>query len=162
MSAFRFSHEAIDPVALRAELVDPHCGGFAAFEGWVRNHNEGQQVTRLEYEAFEALGVREGERIIEEARKRFGVDRILCVHRLGSLGLTDTAVWVGAAAAHRDEAFRACRFVIDEVKHRVPIWKKEHYVSGDSGWVNCERCAAHAGSHEHEHGHDHAHHHDHA
>jgi molybdopterin synthase catalytic subunit len=159
MSAFRFSHEPIDAVPLRAELIDPHCGGFAAFEGWVRNHNEGQQVTRLEYEAFEALGVREGERIIAEARERFGVERILCVHRLGSLGLTDVAVWVGAAAAHRDEAFRACRYVIDEVKHRVPIWKKEHYVSGDSGWVNCERCAAHAHDHDHDHGqvhHDHA------
>lgn len=158
MSAFRFSHDPIDAVPLRAELVDTHCGGFTAFEGWVRDHNEGQQVTRLEYEAFEALGVREGERIIEEARQRFGVQRLLCVHRLGSLGLTDVAVWVGAASAHRDEAFRACRYVIDEVKHRVPIWKKEHYVSGDSGWVNCERCAAHAGDHAHEHTHDHAHH----
>ena len=149
MSAFRFSHAPIDAVPLRAELIDPHCGGFAAFEGWVRDHNEGQQVTRLDYEAFEALGVREGERIIAEARERFGVDRILCVHRLGELGLTDVAVWVGAAAAHRDEAFRACRYVIDEVKHRVPIWKKEHYVSGDSGWVNCERCATRA-HHRHE------------
>jgi len=160
MSAFRFSHSPIDTAPLRAELVDTHCGGFTAFEGWVRDHNEGQKVTRLEYEAFEALGVREGERIIEEARKRFGVTQLLCVHRLGSLGLTDIAVWVGAAAAHRDEAFRACRYVIDEVKHRVPIWKKEHYVSGDSGWVNCERCAAHAGDHGHEAGHAH-HHHDH-
>src|SRR5690606_26703194 len=129
--------------------------------GWVRDHNEGQKVTRLDYEAFEALGVREGERIIAEARQRFGVERILCVHRLGSLDLTDVAVWVGAASAHRDEAFRACRYVIDEVKHRVPIWKKEHYVSGDSGWVNCERCAAHAGDADLEAGHAH-HHHDHA
>lgn len=157
MSAFRFSHTPVDAAPLRAELVDAHCGGFAAFEGWVRDHNEGQQVTRLEYEAFEALGVREGERIIEEARQRFGVQQILCVHRLGSLALSDVAVWVGAAAAHRDEAFRACRYVIDEVKHRVPIWKKEHYLSGDSGWVNCERCAAHAGEHDHAHAHhDHA------
>jgi molybdopterin synthase catalytic subunit len=155
MSAFRFSHEAIDTAPLRAELVDTQCGGFTAFEGWVRDHNEGQQVTRLEYEAFEALGVREGERIMAEARERFGVTQVLCVHRLGSLALTDIAVWVGAAAAHRDEAFKACRYIIDEVKHRVPIWKKEHYVSGDSGWVNCERCAVHA------HDHDHAHHHDH-
>ena len=161
MSAFRFSHTPIDAVPLRAELIDPHCGGFAAFEGWVRDHNEGQKVTRLDYEAFEALGVREGERIIAEARQRFGVERILCVHRLGSLDLTDVAVWVGAASAHRDEAFRACRYVIDEVKHRVPIWKKEHYVSGDSGWVNCERCAAHAGDADLETGHAH-HHHDHA
>ena len=68
--------------------------------------------------------------------------RAACVHRVGSLALGDVAVWVGVSAAHRDEAFRACRFIIDEVKHRVPIWKKEHYVNGDSGWVNCERCAA--------------------
>jgi molybdopterin synthase catalytic subunit len=72
------------------------------------------------------------------------------------------AVWVGATAPHRDEAFRACRYVIDEVKHRVPIWKKEHYVNGDSGWVNCERCAEaptrHEGSATHEHLHaGHAH-----
>jgi molybdopterin synthase catalytic subunit len=61
---------------------------------------------------------------------------------------------VGVAAAHRDEAFKACRYIIDEVKHRVPIWKKEHYVSGDSGWVNCERCATHAHDHSHQ-DHDH-------
>jgi molybdopterin synthase catalytic subunit len=155
MNAFRFAHTPIDTAPLRTELVDAHCGGFAAFEGWVRNHNEGQQVTQLEYEAFEALGVREGERIMQEARERFGLTQVLCVHRLGRLELTDIAVWVGAAAAHRDEAFKACRYIIDEVKHRVPIWKKEHYVSGDSGWVNCERCATHA--HDHEHGHAHGH-----
>ena len=153
MSAFRFSHTAIDATALRAELLDTSCGGYVAFEGWVRDHNEGQQVMRLEYEAFEALGVREGEKIVAEACARFGVTRALCVHRLGDLPLTEIAVWVGVAAPHRDEAFKACRYIIDEVKHRVPIWKKEHYVSGDSGWVNCERCAAHAHDHEHDHAH---------
>jgi molybdopterin synthase catalytic subunit len=156
MNAFRFAHTPIDTALLRAELINTHCGGFTAFEGWVRDHNEGQQVVQLEYEAFEALGVREGERIIQEARERFGITQLLCVHRLGTLALTDIAVWVGAAAAHRDEAFKACRFIIDEVKHRVPIWKKEHYLSGDSGWINCERCATHA--HDHGHGqprHDH-------
>jgi molybdopterin synthase catalytic subunit len=160
MSTFRFAHSPIDTVPLRAELVDAHCGGFTSFEGWVRNHNEGQQVTRLEYEAFEALGVREGERIMQEARERFGLTRVLCVHRLGSLALADIAVWVGVAAAHRDEAFKACRYIIDEVKHRVPIWKKEHYVSGDSGWVNCERCATHAHDHAGGHAHDHRHRHE--
>jgi molybdopterin synthase catalytic subunit len=154
MSAFRFSHEPIDAVPLRAELIDTHCGGYAAFEGWVRDHNEGQQVTHLEYEAFEALGVREGEKIVAEACERYGVTQALCVHRLGDLDLKEIAVWVGVAAAHRDEAFKACRYIIDEVKHRVPIWKKEHYVSGDSGWVNCERCAAHAHDHD-DHGHRH-------
>lgn len=154
MSAFRFSQQPIDSVPLRAELLDTHCGGYAAFEGWVRDHNEGQQVTRLEYEAFEALGLREGEKILAEARERFGVTRALCVHRLGDLDLKEIAVWVGVSAAHRDEAFKACRYIIDEVKHRVPIWKKEHYLSGDSGWVNCERCAAHAHDHD-DHGHRH-------
>jgi molybdopterin synthase catalytic subunit len=142
MSGFRFSNSALDMQALRAELSDTSCGGFAAFEGWVRDHNEGRRVTRLEYEAFVPLAVREGERVIAEARERYGIHNALCVHRLGALQVGEVAVWVGATAAHRDEAFRACRYIIDEVKHRLPIWKKEHYASGDSGWVNCERCAA--------------------
>lgn len=144
VSLFRFTHSAIEPAALRAELADPACGGYAAFEGWVRDHNEGEQVRRLEYEAYEALAVHEGERILGEAVERFGVARVACVHRLGELEVGDLAVWVGVSAAHRDEAFRGCRYIIDEIKHRLPIWKKEHYASGDSGWVNCERCAASA------------------
>jgi molybdopterin synthase catalytic subunit len=153
MSGFRLTPQAIDIARLRAELADPACGGYAAFEGWVRDHNEGQQVTRLEYEAYEVLALREGARIVDEACQKFAVPQLLCVHRTGSLEIGDVAVWVGATAPHRDEAFRACRYVIDEVKHRVPIWKKEHYVSGDSGWVNCERCAAEP-EHSHAH-HDH-------
>ena len=72
------------------------------------------------------------------------------------LAIGDLAVWVGVSSRHRAEAFAACRYIIDEVKYRVPIWKKEHYVNGDSGWVNCERCAEHAHQHDHEHAHDHA------
>jgi molybdopterin synthase catalytic subunit len=131
MSTFQFIRTPIAPEQLRVGLADPACGGYAAFEGWVRDSNEGQRVRGLEYEAFEALGVREGERIVAEAIARFG-----------ALAVGELAVWVGASAAHRDEAFRACRYIIDEVKHRLPIWKKEHYLNGDSGWVNCERCAA--------------------
>jgi len=142
MAAFRFSHLPLDPQELRRALADPACGGFAAFEGWVRDHNEGERVRHLEYEAFEALALREGERILGEALARFGVAHACCAHRLGDLAVGELAVWVGVSAAHRDEAFRACRYIIDEVKHRVPIWKKEHYANGDSGWVNCERCAA--------------------
>jgi molybdopterin synthase catalytic subunit len=142
VSVFRFSHTPVETRALNAELADPACGGYASFEGWVRDSNEGQHVRHLEYEAFEALAVREGARIIAEAIARFGVTHAACVHRVGDLKVGELAVWVGVSAPHRDEAFRACRYIIDEVKHRVPIWKKEHYVSGDSGWVNCERCAA--------------------
>jgi molybdopterin synthase catalytic subunit len=153
---FRFTDAAIDTGAARRELLDPGAGGYVAFEGWVRNHNEGREVTRLDYEAFEALAVKEGERIVAEALERFPVKHALCIHRLGSLELTDLAVWVGVSAAHRGEAFDACRFIIDEVKHRVPIWKKEHYRGGDSGWVNCERCAA-PSHHTRDHGPVHAH-----
>jgi adenylyltransferase/sulfurtransferase len=150
VTTFRFSSTPLDEAALRAGLSDPACGGYAAFEGWVRDHNEGRRVRRLEYEAFEPLAVKEGERIIAEAIARFGVERAACVHRIGVLEIGERAVWVGVSARHRDEAFRACRYIIDEVKHRVPIWKKEHYENGDSGWVNCERCADHAG-HAHDH-----------
>lgn len=143
MSAFGFARDAVTPEALRALLESSECGAYAAFEGWVRDHNDGQRVLRLEYEAYEALGVKEGNRIVTEAIERFGVTAARCVHRLGELGIGDLAVWVGVSSPHRDEAFAACRYIIDEVKHRVPIWKKEHYVDGDSGWVNCERCADH-------------------
>jgi molybdopterin synthase catalytic subunit len=149
-AAFAFSRSALDPAALRATLADPACGGYAAFEGWVRDHNDGQRVRLLEYEAFETLALREAERIVAEAVTRFGVAHASGAHRIGTLSVGDLAVWVGVSAAHRDEAFRACRFIIDEIKHRLPIWKKEHYLGGDSGWVNCERCAMPA-SHTHEH-----------
>jgi molybdopterin synthase catalytic subunit len=142
MPGFRFSRTRIETRILAAQLADPACGGYAAFEGWVRDHNEGERVRHLEYEAFEALGVREGERILAEAMARFGVAHAACVHRVGELSVGELAVWVGVSAPHRDEAFRACRYIIDEIKHRLPIWKKEQYLSGDSGWVNCERCAA--------------------
>jgi molybdopterin/thiamine biosynthesis adenylyltransferase/molybdopterin synthase catalytic subunit/rhodanese-related sulfurtransferase len=173
MAAFRFSRTAIDAASLRQELADPTCGGYASFEGLVRNHNEGMSVRHLEYEAFEPLAAKEGERILAEAIERFGIEQAACVHRIGDLAIGEMAVWVGVSARHRDEAFRACRYIIDEVKHRVPIWKKEHYENGDSGWVNCERCAAaprasdaaarstHQHHHDHHHGHDHVHAHGH-
>ena len=153
MRAFAFSSEPLDPERHRAALADPASGGYASFEGWVRDHNEGRRVERLEYEAFEALAIKEGERIVADAVARFGVSRAACVHRVGALGIGDLAVWVGVSSAHRGEAFAACRYIIDEVKHRVPIWKKEHYTDGDSGWVNCERCAAAAHDHDHDHAH---------
>ncbi|MBC8027667.1 MAG: molybdenum cofactor biosynthesis protein MoaE, partial [Steroidobacteraceae bacterium] len=108
---FSFSEAALDVAALQRALRDETCGGFAAFEGWVRNHNEGHSVTRLEYEAFVELAEKEGARIVNEAIERFGITRAACAHRVGSLAIGDVAVWVGVSAAHRDEAFRACRFI---------------------------------------------------
>ena len=156
MSGFSFSRQPLDPAALATSLADVASGGFVSFEGWVRNENEGREVRRLDYEAFEELAVKEGARIVAEALRRFGVRGARCVHRVGELGLGELAVWVGVASGHRAEAFAACRYIIDEVKHRVPIWKKEHYLDGDSGWVNCERCAEAAHAH-HDHDHDHVH-----
>jgi len=171
MQPFSFSSAPIDTARGREALADPACGGYVTFEGWVRDHNEGRAVRRLEYEAYAVLAEREGERIVAEAIAKYGVQHAACVHRIGDLGLGEMAVWVGVSSRHRAEAFAACRYIIDEVKHRVPIWKKEHYVDGDSGWVNCERCAqpgehashsaegttlAAGGAHGHEHAHAHA------
>ena len=135
------SSNPIKPDELRRRLFDPAAGAYCAFEGWVRNENEGQTVLRLEYEAYEPLAVSEAQKIFAEAKEQFPCLQAYCVHRSGLLEIGDCAVWVGVSSPHRDEAFRACRFIIDQVKVRLPIWKKEHYVDGNSGWVNCERCA---------------------
>ncbi len=136
--AFSFCDTPIDPAALQATLNHPAAGGFVAFEGRVRNHNEGQTVVQLEYEAFPELAIKEGLLIMDEAMQRFAIIGAACIHRVGLLEIGDMAIWVGVSAAHRDAAFSACRYIIDEIKQRVPIWKKEHYASGDSGWINCE------------------------
>jgi len=160
MNAFSLHDTVLSTERLRQSLLDPGCGGCVVFEGWVRDRNDGRRVLRLEYEAFAPLALREGSRILAEARERFGVERAYCAHRIGSLAIGELAVWTGVSAAHRGEAFEAARYIIDQVKHRVPIWKKEHYESGDSGWVNCERCAAAADEHTETghagHGHRHA------
>jgi len=141
MNEFSLHAARLEPQSLQQTLQHPSCGGYVSFIGAVRDHNEGRTVLRLEYEAFAPLALREGARILAEARARFGLERAYCAHRVGLLQIGELAVWVGVSAAHRGEAFDACRFIIDQIKHRVPIWKKEYYTDGDSGWVNCERCA---------------------
>ena len=134
---FRISTAPIDTDALQRKLPDAHAGACVTFEGWVRDHNEGDSVTALEYEAHEPIAVAEGEKILAEARERFDIVAAYGEHRVGRLAIGDCAVWVGVSAAHRGAAFDACRYIIDEVKSRVPIWKKEHYTGGATGWVNC-------------------------
>ncbi|MFC1776264.1 molybdenum cofactor biosynthesis protein MoaE [Pseudomonadota bacterium] len=144
---FSVSTTAIDVTAAKNVVADQCCGALVVFEGWVRNHNEGQQVERLEYEVYRPVAEKEGARIIDEALERFGVSHALCIHREGLLELGEIAVLVCVTSAHRGEAFDACRYIIDQTKTRLPIWKKEHYVSGVSEWVNCEHCAAAGHSH---------------
>ena len=104
----------------------------------MRDHADGRAVHGLEYQVYPELAQAEGERVVAEALQKFDVLAAHCVHRSGILALGDVAVWVGVAAAHRGEAFDACRYIIDEIKQRLPIWKRETYADGDSGWVNCQ------------------------
>lgn len=138
MARFQLSETPFDTATLRAQLLDARVGGYASFEGWVRDHNEDRTVLGLRYEAYAALAESEGEAVIAEALSRFDIIDVHCVHRVGDLAIGELAVWVGVTAAHRDAAFAACRFVIDEVKSRVPIWKHERYAEGDGGWLHPE------------------------
>ena len=140
---FAITQDIIDPSSLRAQVIDPAAGGFCSFEGWVRDHHEGQPVLRLEYEAYTALAEKEGFRILNEAKERFDILHAACVHRTGPLSIGELAVHVCVSSAHRDAAFEACRWIIDEVKSRVPIWKKEFFANGSHGWVRCDHCAGH-------------------
>lgn len=143
---FRLSESPIDPNPLLQSLGEARAGACVTFAGWVRNHNDGRAVQRLDYEAYPALAVREGERVVAEARAKFPVLGIVAVHRTGSLAIGDMAVWVGVTAEHRDAAYAASRYVIDELKARVPIWKKEHYAGAESVWINCATRGEHAGT----------------
>lgn len=135
--SFRLSSDSLDPVTLKASMTNVQAGACVSFEGWVRNRNEGQAVSSLEYEAYPDLAEKEASRILGEARVKFHLLDAAAVHRVGHLQLGEMAVWVGVTAEHRDAAFSACRYIIDEMKARVPIWKKEHYVNGASQWINC-------------------------
>ncbi|GAB3732601.1 molybdenum cofactor biosynthesis protein MoaE [Luteimonas pelagia] len=136
MDRFSLSPTPFDTASLRAAMLDARVGAYASFEGWVRDHNDGRPVSGLAYDAYGAMARAEGGRIIDEAMARFEVIDVRCVHRVGELGIGGLAVWVGATAAHRDAAFAACRYVIDEVKSRVPIWKRERYAAGDDRWLH--------------------------
>ena len=127
-------------------------GGIVTFEGRVRIHNQGHVVESLTYEAFDEMSILEGKKIIDEARAQFDIIDAYCVHRTGTLTLKELAVKVVVYAKHRQAAFDACEFIIDQVKVRVPIWKKEIYKDGSSDWVKCLTCAMKGVSHyEHYH-----------
>ena len=144
-SVFHLSSIPIDAAGLQQTLTDDRAGACVTFEGWVRNRNEGQPVQSLEYEAYAPLAEKEGERILAEAREKFPLLAAIAVHRVGHLPLGEMAVWVGVTAEHRDAAFAASRYIIDEAKARLPVWKKEHYASGATAWINCATRGEHAG-----------------
>ena len=142
---FRLSETPVAPAALARELAHTSAGACVTFEGWVRDQNDGRAVLRLGYQAYAPLANNEGQRIVAEAREKFAILDARCVHRVGTLEIGELAVWVGVSAAHRGAAFDACRYVIDEVKKRVPIWKNEHYADGESGWLHPDNTPVSAG-----------------
>ncbi len=140
---FSLSLRKLKEEDLKFELDDPRTGALVTFEGVVRDHNEGRKVVGLEYEASESLAQKEAGKIFAEAKEKFNIFEIKCVHRVGRLSIGEIAVWIAVTAAHREDAFDACRYVIDQIKERLPIWKKEYYEDGDSGWINSEKALHH-------------------
>jgi molybdopterin synthase catalytic subunit len=114
----------------------PEAGGIALFVGVVRDHNAGERVSRLEYQAYASMAEKELTRLADEIEAELPGCRLACLHRTGDLAVGDLAVVCAASAPHRDEAFAACRLLIDRLKARVPIWKREHGEHGPSwiGW----------------------------
>ncbi len=153
MSLFRVLTTPLDVAAAIAAVSAPDVGGIDLFLGAVRDHNDGRKVTLLEYHAYVSMAEKEMQRIAEEIQQELPGVRLAALHRMGSLAVGDLAVVCAAGAAHRGEAFEACRRLIDRIKARVPIWKREHGPDGPY-WVGWEdaRCDG-------EHGHGHAHHH---
>lgn len=146
---------AIERGALSSEQVSsvvrrPGAGAIVVFEGTVRDLNEGRAVVLLEYEAYEAMALAEMERIADELEREHEGVRVAARHRIGALSVGDVAVICAASAPHRSEAFEACRALIDRLKERVPIWKREHGPEG-AYWVGWEdaRCTP---GHAHHHG----------
>ena len=126
----------IDSASLIAEVSGSNRGAVSLFIGTVRDVNEGRAVDGIDYTAYTAMADDELARIVEEAEKRFGVEALVVEHRLGTLGLGEASVGIAAAHAHRGPALDAVRYVIEEIKKRLPIWKMEYYADGTRNWVD--------------------------
>ena len=135
---------AIDVAALVREVASTSNGATVLFVGAVRDVNDGRPVTGMEYSAYKSMAGREMHDIAREASERFGTPDVVVEHRLGALGLGETSVAIVVAHPHRGGAYEASRYVIEQLKRRVPIWKLEHYVDGTREWVDPARQAAHA------------------
>lgn len=139
----RVVERPIDMSVLVNDVAGDDIGGVCTFIGFVRNHSRGQRVTHLEYHAYPEMSEKKMRQVIEEIAEQYGVDRIAVEHRIGTLQIGDIAVGIAASSAHRDAAFKACRYAIDRIKQIVPIWKKEF---GDDGAVWVEECPVDAES----------------
>jgi len=136
MSAARLTSQPIDAPGLTREVAAEDRGAVSIFLGTVRNSNEGRAVSGIDYSAYDAMAVAEMTRIVDEACERFRGVAIAVEHRIGTLQVGDISVAIACAHAHRARALDANRYVIEELKRRVPIWKREHYLDGTSEWVD--------------------------
>ncbi len=127
--------DPIDVATLAADVATAAHGAVATFTGLVRDHHHGRVVDRLEYSAYPEMAETVATEILEEAERRWPV-RVALRHRTGLLAIGDVAVAVAAGGAHRAEAFEACRWVIEQAKSRLPVWKREHYADGSVAWVD--------------------------
>ena len=133
----KIGREPVDIEALERAVADPSAGATVTFAGTTRNGNAGRRVLRLEYEAYEPMALSEMRKLAREAGERFKIVRIAIQHRIGFVDIGETSVAISVSAAHRAEAFDACRFAIDRLKEVVPVWKKEYFEGGEV-WIGCQ------------------------
>jgi molybdopterin synthase catalytic subunit len=138
------THELIDTAQFLSRQPDPSCGASASFVGIVRNEHDGKAVERLFYECYEPMAEKQIEGIAARAKTKWSVRDIQVIHRVGWLDVGEVAIAILVHSGHRDEAFSACREVIDEIKRTVPIWKREVYRDGTEQWVSCEHAGRHS------------------
>jgi molybdopterin synthase catalytic subunit len=131
----RITSQPLDAAALLAEVATPSDGAVLLFWGVVRNQNEGREVNGLEYEAYAEMAEAKLRGIATEAAQRWSVGEIAVVHRVGKLNVGEASVGIAVAAPHREDAYEASRYLIEELKRRVPMWKREHYLDGPSAWL---------------------------
>jgi len=129
--------DSIDVAALEETVASPAAGAIVTFAGTTRRENAGRRVIRLEYEAYEPMALSEMRKLAREAGERWPIVRIAIRHRIGFVAIGETSVAIAVSAAHRAEAFEACRFAIDRLKEVVPVWKKEYFEGGEV-WVGCQ------------------------
>lgn len=134
----RLTRDPLDITLLLTEVQSPERGGTCTFLGTVRKDNG---VIAIDYSAYETMALEEIERILGEARARWPEARVTLQHRLGVIPAGEASIAIAAAAPHRDAAFSTCRYVIEEVKKRLPIWKKEMYADGTAHWTDASRQA---------------------
>ncbi len=128
----------IDPAAVLARVGHRSDGAVLLFLGTVRDHADGRPVSGMAYEAYETMAADVLQAIAEDAAARLGTPRVAVVHRVGELAIGEVSVAIGVSSPHRDRAYDASRYVIEEIKRRLPVWKHEHFVGGDARWVEGE------------------------